>query len=125
MLNKSSKNTLPMKKYVLLGSLPLLLYSCMGGDNGQLTGVQGRPKWYQADPYGMVYIPMGSYNMGDSDQDVPAAMHQPSKTVSVQAFYMDQTEISNNEYRQFVYYVRDSLVRRIIAANGDDDFHFQ
>lgn len=114
-----------MKKYVLLGSLPLLLYSCMGGDNGQLTGVQGRPKWYQADPYGMVYIPMGSYNMGDSDQDVPAAMHQPSKTVSVQAFYMDQTEISNNEYRQFVYYVRDSLARRIIAENGDDDFHFQ
>ena len=33
------------------------------------------------------------------------------KTRSVQAFYMDATEISNNEYRQFVHWVRDSIAR--------------
>ena len=31
------------------------------------------------------------------------------KTVSVAAFYIDETEITNNEYRQFVTWVRDSI----------------
>jgi gliding motility-associated lipoprotein GldK len=69
----------------------------------------------------MLFIPMGSYNMGPSDQDVPYSLTAQSKTVSVQAFYMDQTEISNNEYRQFVYWVRDSMARRIMAEEVDEE----
>jgi sulfatase modifying factor 1 len=95
-----------------------LLASCGAGGQGQLIGVQSRPTWYQVDPYGMNYIPMGSFVMGPSDQDVPYAFVNKSKTVSVQAFYIDQTEISNNEYRQFVYYVRDSIAKRLL---GDED----
>jgi formylglycine-generating enzyme len=56
--------------------------------------------------------------MGPSDLDVPYAQTSQSKTVSVQAFYMDDTEITNNEYRQFVYWVRDSIARRLL---GDED----
>lgn len=66
----------------------------------------------------MNYIPMGSYVMGPSDQDAPYAQVAKSRTVSVQAFYMDQTEISNNEYRQFVEYVVDSIGKRLL---GDAD----
>jgi len=122
-MNTFAKNNLPMKQLIIFASLIWLLTSCAGSDHGQLVGVQGRPRWYQADPYGMVYLPMGSYNMGSSDQDVPSSFYAPAKTVSVQAMYMDQTEISNNEYRQFVYYVRDSLARRLIAENLDEDYH--
>ncbi|HRF80433.1 MAG TPA: SUMF1/EgtB/PvdO family nonheme iron enzyme, partial [Flavobacteriales bacterium] len=93
----------------------VLLASCGGGGQGQLIGVQGRPGWYDVDPYGMNYIGMGSFVMGPSDQDVPYASVAKSKTVSVQAFYMDQTEITNNEYRQFVFYVRDSIAKRILG----------
>jgi len=96
----------------------VLLASCGGGGQGQLIGVQSRPGWYDVDPYGMNYIGMGSFVMGPSDQDVPYASVSKSKTVSVQAFYMDQTEITNNEYRQFVFYVRDSIAKRIL---GDED----
>lgn len=95
--------------------------SCMPGSQGDLTGVVDRRPWYQADPYGMLYIKAGSYNMGQSDQDVPFLHQTRSKTVSVQAFYMDQTEISNNEYRQFVYYVRDSLARKKYLGEDDPD----
>jgi len=38
-------------------------------------------------------------------------MNSISKSVTVDAFWMDQTEITNNKYRQFVYYVRDSILR--------------
>lgn len=96
------------------------LYGCSSG-NGELIGVQGREQWYQPTPFGMLFIPMGSYNMGPSDQDVPYALTAQTKTVSVQAFYMDQTEISNNEYRQFVYHVRDSIARKILGEEIDEE----
>ncbi|HRI42394.1 MAG TPA: SUMF1/EgtB/PvdO family nonheme iron enzyme [Bacteroidia bacterium] len=94
----------------------LALAGCGSGNKGELTGVLHREKWYQADPYGMVYIPAGSYNMGPSDQDVNYSLTAQSKTVTIPAFYMDHTEITNNEYRQFVYWVRDSLAHRLIGG---------
>jgi gliding motility-associated lipoprotein GldK len=110
-----------MKRILVLLAV-IILYSCSKG-NGELIGVQGREEWYQPDPFGMLFIPMGSYNMGPSDQDVPYALTAQSRTVSVQAFYMDQTEISNNEYRQFVYHVRDSIARRILGNEVDEELY--
>lgn len=95
----------------------IILFASCGGDHGELVGVQNRPKWYQSDPYGMVYIPAGSFNMGPSDEDVPYSVVSQSKSVTVPAFYMDHTEITNNQYRQFVYWVRDSLAHRLIGGD--------
>jgi formylglycine-generating enzyme required for sulfatase activity len=110
-----------MKRLLLFGSAVVALSSCNKG-NGELIGVQNREVWFQADPYGMLYCPPGSYNMGQSDQDIPYAFTQKAKTVSVQAFYIDETEITNNEYRQFVYWVRDSIARRLLVDGGKDEF---
>ena len=112
-----------MKKLLLfVSTIPVLLWGCGGGQTGELIGVQGRQLWYQPDPYGMLYLPMGAYHMGPSDQDVPYSQTVQAKSVSVQAFYMDQTEITNNEYRQFVYWVRDSLARRILGDEVSEEF---
>src|SRR3954471_183871 len=78
-------------------------------DNGQLVGasygnIQGMTK-----PIGMVYVPPGTFHMGPSDEDVNFNFTARNKQVSISGFWMDATEITNNEYRQFVYYVRDSL----------------
>jgi len=105
-----------MKKIFIPAFIALIFSSCGGGNRGQLVGAQDRERWYQPDPYGMVYIPSGFYNMGPGDQDVPYAAVAQSKSVSVHAFYMDNTEISNNEYRQFVEWVRDSLAHRLIGG---------
>ncbi len=111
-----------MKKLLFISSaIVVLLYGCGTTDTGELIGVQGRVVWYQNDPYGMLWIPMGSYNMAVGDQDVPYSSTAKTKTVSVQAFYMDQTEITNNEYRQFCDWVRDSIVHRILGE--DDEAH--
>lgn len=108
-----------MKRILVLLAVVALLSSCGGSSvPGELIGVQGRQEWQQADPYGMVYIPKGSYVMGVTDQDVANTMNTQPKTVTVQAFWMDETEITNNEYRQFVYWVRDSLFRRAIAQSA-------
>jgi gliding motility-associated lipoprotein GldK len=118
--NKKKSMKLIKRKSLVLVSLLALLYSCSYSDKGNLVGVRGREPFYQPDPYGMVFIPLGSYVMGQSDQDVPYNQLQTAKTVSVQAFYMDETEITNNEYRQFVYWVRDSIARRLLGEQIED-----
>lgn len=109
-----------MKKLLLVGLIGFVLAAC-STRSGHLTGVLGRTVYQPEIPLGMVYIPAGSYNMGENDQDVPFLHQTRSKTVSVQAFYMDQTEITNNEYRQFVNWVRDSIAREKIYVGLDDD----
>ena len=111
-----------MKKLFYFLSIAFIITSCVTGADqyGEVIGVQGRMPYYSTDPYGMLYIPAGGFNMGQSDQDVPGSHTSKTKTVSVGAFYMDQTEITNNEYRQFVYWVRDSLARRILGEEDNE-----
>ena len=100
-----------------------LLYACSpynGG--GELTGTRKTKKWFEPQPYGMVLIPTGSLNIGNNDEDITWAMSATSKTVSIQAFWMDETEITNDEYRQFVGWVLDSIRRQRLADEGHDEF---
>ncbi len=113
-----------MKKIFIVGIITILLASSCGNSSytGELVGVQGRKKWFEPNPYGMRFIPQGSFNMGPSDQDVAWSMNAMSRTVTVDAFWMDDTEITNNEYRQFVYYVRDSIKRYKLGDAQIDGF---
>ena len=108
-----------MKRVTLMIGFAALVFSSCQNGNGELIGVQGRPEWYGYDPLDMQYIPAGSYTMGQSDQDVPFTHQNKTRVVTMSAFYMDHTEITNNEYRQFVYWVKDSIAMRIL---GENDF---
>jgi len=87
----------------------LVISACGRKESGQLIGAQNRPNWKGINPYGMVYVPSGTLTIGPSDQDISSTYIQRPKSISIQGFFMDDTEITNNEYRQFVYWVRDSL----------------
>lgn len=109
-----------MKKFILLAVLVSFLYSCGGSsDKGQLVGVKGKA-WHPEKPYGMTLVPGGAFIMGKSDDDLANVQDAPTKTVTVRSFYMDETEITNSEYRQFVYWVRDSIVRTKLAIAADE-----
>jgi len=109
-----------MKKFVLLTAVLALLVSCGSGDRGELVGVKGK-KWHPEKPYGMTLVPGGAYIMGKSDDDLAGVKNAPTKTVTVRAFYMDETEITNSEYRQFVNWVRDSIIRTKLAILADEE----
>ncbi|MBQ0113033.1 MAG: SUMF1/EgtB/PvdO family nonheme iron enzyme [Bacteroidales bacterium] len=104
-----------MKKVVLLLATALTLVSCGSSDKGELVGVNDRPNVLDMQPYGMVDVPQGSFTMGSADEDVYNSHKFEPKTVQVQSFWMDETEITNNEYRQFVYWVRDSIAYRLLG----------
>ncbi|MFY9419155.1 MAG: SUMF1/EgtB/PvdO family nonheme iron enzyme [Bacteroidales bacterium] len=108
------------KTAVTVCLISIVFTACDTSDKGQLVGVRDRQMWYQPTPYGMVFIPLGSFIMGQSDQDVPYNQIQTNKVVSLQAFYMDETEITNNEYRQFVYWVRDSIAHTILGEINEE-----
>ena len=105
-----------MNKLILLVFLAILFSACERSGRGHITGVLDRPDAFYADPPGMVFIPMGSFVMGASDQDIAYSQAAVSRRISIPAFYMDETEITNNQYRQFVYWVRDSLARTLLAS---------
>ncbi|MEM0992097.1 MAG: SUMF1/EgtB/PvdO family nonheme iron enzyme [Bacteroidota bacterium] len=116
-----------MKKLFRLSLVLLTLFaaSCGSNQSGQLIGVLDRPDWKGINPYGMVYIPSGSLTIGSGDQDLANTFVQRPKQISIVGFFMDETEITNNEYRQFVYWVRDSLAHAYLDHyiendNGDE-----
>tara|TARA_R110002012_G_scaffold321809_1_gene551510 strand:- start:9155 stop:10531 length:1377 start_codon:yes stop_codon:yes gene_type:complete len=108
-----------MKKLMLLTAILAVLSSCGSGDRGQLVGVKGK-KWHPEKPYGMELVPGGAFIMGKADDDLAGVNDAPAKTVTVRSYYMDATEITNAEYKQFVNWVRDSTIRTRLAILADE-----
>ncbi len=109
-----------MKKFIAFTAILTVLISCgRSSDKGELVGVKGA-KWHPEKPYGMTLVPGGSFIMGKSDDDIANVEDAPTKTVTVRSFYMDETEITNSEYRQFVEWVKDSTIRFRLAILAEE-----
>ena len=52
-------------------------------------------------PEGMVLIPAGEFQIGSNDAEADDD-EQPVRTVYVDAFYMDETEVTNAQFKEFV-----------------------
>ena len=108
--------------YTLIALSALSLASCgilgkkdRGGalpNDGQVHGIAPGTRYTLPKPPGMVYIPQGTFHMGPSDEDPAYAFSARNRAISISGFWMDATEITNNEYRQFVHWVRDSVAAK-------------
>ena len=91
-----------------------VLTGCFGGRmsslgrGGEVVGVGGR-SFTEPTPYGMTMIKRGYLKMGIDKNDSLWGRQTPTKEISVDGFWMDETEVTNSEYRQFV---RPCLRRR-------------
>ena len=115
-----------------LFSFLFLMVSCFGGkettaNGGELTGASGKG-FAEPAPYGMVLIKRGHLRMGLETPDSLWGRQTPVRDISVEGFWMDDTEITNSEYRQFVNYVRDSIIRERLADpnyGGDESYKIE
>lgn len=106
-----------------------LLSSCFGGkmtssmSGGEVTGVGNGRGFTEPTPYGMTMVNRGSLRMGIDSNDSLWGNVAPVKDISVDGFWMDETEVTNSKYRQFVMWVRDSILRTRLAdpAYGGDE----
>ena len=109
MINKLYK--VPFKfplfmSFMVVGSLLIMAF-----------GPPKTPK-FNSDPTHTVFVPGGSFYMGASDEQIDNSMVNRKKKVSVQSFWMDKTEITNEQYRRFVNYVSDSLKYLAVYLGG-------
>lgn len=111
-----------MKKsasYILTLIATLIVVSCASGSRsssagGEVTGVGGSA-WAEPTPYGMVLVSRGSMKIGPAEADSAWNLRADQRGMSVDAFWMDETEITNSKYKQFVFWVRDSIIRERLA----------
>lgn len=69
--------------------------------------------WYAPDaesdwmenPYGTVLIPGGSFTMGQMSEYITAPRNSERRTVTVESFYMDQHEVTNEFWRRYEQWV--------------------
>jgi len=128
-------NIMKMKNLSTLTALSALMLMAACGkigkshkglpDDGQLHGVSPANAYNLNKPPGMVYIPPGTFHMGPSDEDVNFAYTARNRQTSINGFWMDMTEITNNEYRQFTNWVRDSIAATLMQYGKDVDGRFQ
>ena len=109
-----------MKKssFIIVVATVAMLTGCAKAPKGFLGGIYGKSK-PETTPYGMVFVPRGSFTMGPNDQAATWGMQPKQVTKSIDAFWMDETEITNGEYQQFVAWVRDSIA--LVKLRSIDD----
>jgi gliding motility-associated lipoprotein GldJ len=103
----------------VLVALSLLIISCGGGgdsskeskttgwayndpDNGGFEVIQGAQQ--ETGP-GLVFIEGGTYTMGRVEQDVMYDWNNVPRRVTVASFYMDESEVRNVDYREYLYWI--------------------
>lgn len=123
-----------MKRIFFYILVVFVVTSCMSskggrssGNGGEVTGVGGTV-WGEPTPYGMVLIDRGSMRVGPNKDDSIQNVKADSRGISIDAFWMDQTEITNSKYKQFVFWVRDSIIRERLADpayGGNEEFKIE
>jgi formylglycine-generating enzyme required for sulfatase activity len=113
-----------MKKSLPIIALIFMFVAC-NKPAGELTGLGTKDTFVEAQPHGMVFIKRGSFLMGANDQSAIGEINDKPINVSVDAFWMDETEITNDKYKQFVNWVRDSIALRALVMAGREEFRFK
>lgn len=93
----------------------MLMPACSNKNNSKTTGFgYNSRKWggFENNKYkgqetgpGLVLVPGGAFVMGSTEQDVLYEYTNVERKVTVNSFYMDQTEISNLQYGEYVYWL--------------------
>lgn len=55
---------------------------------------------------GLVFIEGGTFTMGRVEQDVRYDWNNVPRRVTVSSFYMDETEVTNVDYREYLYWLK-------------------
>lgn len=121
-----------MRRLVLIALIAILAVSCAPttsttGSGGELMGIRAMA-WNEPVPYGMVLVNRGSFVSGNPENDSIWGTGKNDKAVSIDAFWMDEAEITNGKYKQFVYWVRDSIIRERLADpayGGNESFKIE
>jgi gliding motility-associated lipoprotein GldJ len=109
------KKLLKLSLMLMLGGTLVFSTSCKKKERSSTTGwAYNDPKWggFEKLPYkgqatgpNLVLVEGGTYAMGLTEQDVTFEWNNVSRRVTVSSFYMDETEVANTDYREYLYWL--------------------
>ena len=78
---------------------------------------------FQGQPEGpnLVFIEGGRMTLGSFEEDVLLARDNLERTVTVASFYMDETEVANIHWLEYMFYIQDSTQEYQDAALPDQE----
>lgn len=96
--------------------LALILNACGGPSNESQTtgweyndpdngGYEVKQGYEQETGPGLVFIEGGTYTMGRVEQDLMYDWNNKPRRVTITSFYMDETEVRNVDYREYLYWI--------------------
>lgn len=98
------------------GISAMLLSSCGGGSGSNTTGWEYNAPYnggFEVVPYteqitgpGLVLIEGGTFVMGNTQDDFMYDWNNIPRRVTVSSFYMDETEVRNLDYLEYIYWLR-------------------
>ncbi len=71
-------------------------------DTGNIPYISGYQQ--EAGP-GLVFIEGGTFTMGRVEEDVMSKWDNTPRRITVASFYMDEAEVSNQDYREYVFWL--------------------
>lgn len=105
------------KKILFSIAIVALLFGCKGKPNVSATtgwnyddpawgGFESAVPNDQLDPNGMVFVEGGTYVMGQTTDNVRKEWDNQPRRATVSSFYMDECEVSNQDYREYLYWLQ-------------------
>ena len=70
-------------------------------------------------PSNMVFVQGGTFVMGRTQEDIMGDNNNLPKEATVSSFWMDQTEITNLQYREYTYWMK-----RVFWEDGEGEFAY-
>ncbi len=103
-------------KLVMVVAVATLLFACSGKkksattgwnyDDSKWGGFESAKNMEQQTPPGTVFIEGGAFIMGRTTDNVKYEWDNNPRKVTVSSFYMDECEITNLAYREFLYWIQ-------------------
>ena len=109
--------------YLAVLIVAITLAACGGGGGGKTSQATGwdyndpdnggfEVKWgyEQETGPGLVFVEGGSFTMGRVEQDVMYDWNNVPRRITISSFYMDQTEVRNVDYREYLFWIQRVFV---------------
>ena len=105
-----------IRKAILLVAASLMLASCAKTQSSTTGWAYNKSnnggfqinldyKGQEAGP-GLVFVEGGTFVMGRVEEDFQRDWNNQPSRVTVASFYMDESEVTNADYREYLYWVR-------------------
>lgn len=109
------KSRLKIHAFVLLAAGGIFVITSCGRQKSSVTGWNyNDPKngGFEVVPYeeqetgpGLILIQGGTFSMGRTEQDITVEWTNIPRRVTVSSFYMDETEVANVHYLEYLYWI--------------------